>query len=186
MAGNGKERARKRALKESKLSKKEVVNKKVAKYSLMAKTLLKNQIFTYVAPPAEGENPLSGERIVNLTSGKAHRLSPNGALEDMMTYARFRWNIYIAVLYRDEDGRKAMEPTVIVCKYAKTRIALSEVLNQAHVELIDEVGLDNVVNVGWLACPHGKDIDDEFAYGMFDQMKAWDFKGKVSVAGKQV
>jgi hypothetical protein len=174
-------KAQKALAKSRKLTVNDVVRRKVARYSTVARVLLKGSVFTFIAPTIDGKNNFTGERILNLKSGASNSIKKGGELDDVMRLARLKWFVYIAVMYIDGKGDKAMEAAVVSCNKPHTRMALDKILNTNHVALIEDVGAENVVNVGWIACPNGVEITDEYAYDLFIKMDTWNSKVNVSI-----
>ena len=92
---------------------------------------------------------------------------------DAMGRIRHKWSVYIAIIGRDNLGKRYVKGEQLDFKTPYLQGEIASVTSEYHYKLLDTFNKNHLVNAGWLACPHGTDIDPEQALEIFENAKAF-------------
>lgn len=111
--------------------------------------------------------------LVSIKTGS--KIRAGMSLVKAVTEIPFKWSVYCAVMGRTETGQEYTKAFQVVTETACTQYNLANQLNQLHQDFVkDEISPRHIVNVGWLADPHGNEWDEAQAEAIFRKMGAFD------------
>ena len=99
----------------------------------------------------------------------------------MISDSHLNWHVTLVVFGRDVAGNNILRFDTAKAPYLCKQEWLTESLNSAHVELLDEFNgkhIDCFVNVGWLATTMEYEFTEGQIVEAFDKFGAWDYLAK--------
>lgn len=84
-----------------------------------------------------------------------------------LTTERFKWSTFIAVFFKDVNGKINMKAESISISQPLTMEEVAEFLGEAHTQLIQSVNKNLFYGYGWLSCPFDYDWTEEQAFNIF-------------------
>lgn len=89
-------------------------------------------------------------------------------MEKDLLERKHNWTIYCAVLCRDNFGINYVKAEEL---YFHTPVLQSEIqdyLHNYHRAFVEKQNKQHVINIAWIAVPTNVELDEEFAYDIFD------------------
>ena len=80
---------------------------------------------------------------------------------------RFKWSAFIAVFFKDVNGKINMKAESISVSQPLTMNEVAEFLGESHTQLIQSVNTNLFYGYGWLSCPFEYDWTEEQAFNLF-------------------
>ena len=103
---------------------------------------------------------------------------PGLATAKTLANAQFHWSIFCAVFCRDQNGKEYMKSLLVQSGEKVRQRDLADQVNEIHHGMIKDLNKEHLVNIGWIACPDGRDLSEHDAGSIFDNAMAWDYLAK--------
>ena len=93
---------------------------------------------------------------------------PDNALITTLAKERFKWSTFIAVFFKDKDGKINMKAESLYIDQPLKQNDVATHFSQAHCKLIKTVNAKFFYGYGWLSCPFEHDWTEEQAFKIFE------------------
>lgn len=141
------------------------MKKRTKKYNPRAKNIkqilyfLKNKSFVHTSLDSS---------VTCIHNHRAHTFFPDNAIIYTLARERFKWSTFIAVFFKDKDGKINMKAESLYINQLLTQNEVAFHLSQAHAKLIRSVNTKFFYGYGWLSCPFEYDWTEEQAFKIFE------------------
>lgn len=93
---------------------------------------------------------------------------PDNAIVSTLAVERFKWSTFIAVFFKDRDGKVNMKAESLYIDHPLKQNEVAAHLSQAHAKLIQSVNPKYFYGYGWLSSPFECDWSEEQAFKIFE------------------
>ena len=127
----------------------------------------------------------SGDGLVLVNTRKNRIEHAGAAINAALEKVRYKWVVYIAAMGRTELGQAYIksEEVHISCEMFKHEI--SSTVGQLHAKLKDTIPAKHLSNVGWLALPVYKEINEKELAEFFETLNCWDHPSRWQIEAKK-
>ena len=101
--------------------------------------------------------------------------NPGLATAKTVSEGRFKWSIFCAIFCRDQDNKDYMKSLLVVVPRATRQQDIADQVNDIHRDMLKTCNRDHVLNLGWIACTDGRDLNENAAGKIFENADAWDY-----------
>ena len=129
-----------------------------AKYLKRILSTLKNKSFVHTSLDTS---------VMCFHNNRAQVYLPNKSTITTLATERFKWSTFIAVFFKDANGKINMKAESISITQPLTMNEVAEFLGESHTKLIRSVNTNLFYGYGWLSCPFEYDWTEEQAFNIF-------------------
>lgn len=110
---------------------------------------------------------------VKLNGGKKFPVMSEVAVQ--MEEGFFKWNVYCAVLCRDNDGNNYLKGSVVDAPIKCQQREIAVQIHEAHMAVYRNANPDHIITVAWIGVPSNRELSEEEAYKIFEDNRGFEF-----------
>ena len=93
----------------------------------------------------------------------------------LLSDQQFWWSVVPIVFCRGADGVEYFKSVLLKAEHPYKQSGMLETHQREHQKLIDACNPQDIVSAGYIASPHGSEIDDETIDRIFTLHQAWEY-----------
>lgn len=115
--------------------------------------------------------------VVNRTTKFVYKAISKG-VEKQFIENRHTWTVYCAILCRDNNRNNYVKADELHFCRPVLQTDIQEFLTDYHIKLLNQQNENHVIGIAWIACPYEIELDEEYAYNIFEMLGGFNKKAK--------